>query len=440
MLGMNGLNDIFRGKVRGLPTLNENDQASRVTDNIMSRKLGLKEKGDALKLKFKTNNIEGQLFNNFKMKTAPNFAQYLRVNNKQSQESKVWQMIRPRTLNRDRFSFNEVISPGNEDIVPDTQDARAWSEQIGYNEEQQQQTEQEQYDPNVFETLHPTLQKGAKEVGSFVGGVLKKGYKKGVEKYEEYKNEKDREKAGARLTKIRQREARLQVATNPELLTQIELQRLQQNAQLKYELKRKELGLLPTRSTTGKGKNRKEVVSYEGGYTGQVVSQPGGPFSSMLPRTAQADWRQYFSQNMPGSPAGIGTAVGGRALANREENILQMTRTTGNPMNVLQATGRTGGSTGQILSTIQSGNVNAFPGNLSGTDKIRWIIASPAQREQMLQLLQSQPVQQQQVSYEQPTQQAPVREVSAQPGKLIYSPQSKKPVAYTRGTYNKNRQ
>jgi hypothetical protein len=143
---------------------------------------------------------------------------------------------------------------------------------------------------------------------------------------------------------------------------------------------------------------------------------------------------------MPGSPAGIGTAVGGRALANREENILQMTRTTGNPMNVLQATGRTGGSTGQILSTIQSGNVNAFPGNLSGTDKIRWILASPGQREQMLQLLQSQPVQQQQVSYEQPTQQAPVREVSAQPGKLIYSPQSKKPVAYTRGTYNKNRQ
>ena len=347
-------------------------------------------------------------------------------------------MIRPRTLNRDRFSFNEVISPGNEDIVPDTQDARAWSEQIGYNEEQQQQTEQEQYDPNVFETLHPTLQKGSKAVGSFVGGVLKKGYEKGVEKYEEYKNEKVREKAGARLTKIRQREARLQVATNPELLTQIELQRLQQNAQLKYELKRKELGLLQTSTATGRGKNRKEIVSYGGGGGG-LIQQQGGAFSSMLPRTAQADWRTYFSQNAPGSLQSIGTAVGGRALANREENILQMTRTTGNPMNVLQATGRTGGSTGQILSTIQSGNVNAFPGNLSGTDKIRWIIASPAQREQMLQLLQSQPVQQQQVTYtnEQPAQQ--VKEVSVQQGGT-YSPYSKKPVTYVRGPYNKNRQ
>lgn len=436
MLGMSGLNDIFRGKVRGLPSLNENDQASRVTDNIMSRKLGLKEKGDALKLKFSNNsNVEKQLFGNFKNKSSATFQQYLRVNNKQSQENRVWQMIRPHNLHKDRFSFNEVISPGNTDIVPDTQDVRAWAAETDSVPVQDTTVS----DPNVLEQIVPQ----AKDLYAKGQQMYAAGKEKASTIASNWNAMRPRKK-DLSATEVSERLNTIQTRYNPDpavakKLQEIELERLQHNADIKYDLKRRELGLLPTRSTTGKGKNRKEIISYGGGgYTGQVVAQQGGPFSSMLPRSAQANWRQYFSQNMPGSAQGIGSAVGGRALANREENILQMTRTTGNPMNVLQATGRTGGSTGQILSTIQSGNVNAFPGNLSGTDKIRWILASPAQREQMLQLLQSQPVQQP-VSYT-PTEQQPVREVSAQPGKLIYSPQSKKPVAYTRGTYNKNRQ
>jgi hypothetical protein len=458
MYGMKGLNEIFAGKIPGLPKMEEGDNTSeKVLDNVINRRLNLKEKGNSLKmksdefkLKFTVNN-ENALFAKLKSNTAsPTFEKYLKFNNKQGQEEKVWNMIRPRQLGRDMFSRNEVVSPGNEDIIPDTQDVRAQAADIGISYEEPTASERfTQYGQQAADVVDIGLQKGAE--------ALKSGYEYGKEKAGVLKENWQRlrpQKAGMtgdqaidRLTQMRQKQIRRDILSDPRFLEGIEKQRIQHelnlqsekeafNLQLAKDIKRRELGLLPRQTiTTGTGKNKKTVlVPYVG--EGGEYSQ-GGMFSSMLPRTAQADWRRYFSQNVPGSEASIGSAISGGALARREESIINATRVGGGSENILYATGRTGG-TQQLLSTIRGYDSASTPMGLSGPDKLRWIIASPAQREQMLQLLQQQPVQQ---------MQAPVQQVQsyteqpvaskAVPVGATYSPYSKKAVTYVRGPYKK---
>lgn len=456
---MKGLNSIFAGKVPGLPKLEEGGEntSERVLDNVMNRKLDLKGKGDALKMKFNTGG-ENAVF--AKLKTKNNratFEKYLKFSNKQGQEQKVWNMIRPRQLGRDIFSRNEIIAPGNEDVVPDTQDVRAWAAEAGVQPEEAPTTRQKivRYGEQAADVIDVGLQKSGK--------AFKSGYQYGKQKAGVLKENWDRlrptkaeradmtgSEAIDKLNQMRQSEARKAALSDPKFLEGIEKKRIeyeiglqQQKAQANFELakqvKQRELGLLPRQTmTTGTGKNKRTVmVPYVGEEGGFGAS---GPFSAtVLPRTAQADWRRYVSSNLPGSEKSIGAAISGGALASREQSIINATRVGGSPENILFAT-RTGGGVNQILSSVKNYDQVLSPGGLSGPDKLRWMIASPEQRQQMLQLLQQTPapvmqapVQQQQVAY---TESAAPKAV---PAGATYSPYSKKTVTYVRGPYRKTR-
>ena len=472
LYGMSSMSEIFRGKVPGLPKLEEgHEQSERVTENIMGKRLNLKEKGEAMKLKLNSRNTDNLFKSLQPAKTNMNFDRYLKFGNKQSQENKVWNMLRPRQLGRDMFSRNEVIAQGAEDIVPDTQDVISQAQDLGLDRtvdvsptrkvdwNDRSATEQ-QSDPNIYQQLSPKLQKGAKAVAGFVlptvftsdnveppqKGFLSQAagrlrdragkavYNKTVglvrEKWaqEDAKNAaKEGKNAVDYIAYRRAVESGEVPSTN-----KYEDLRKQYNLEIARDLKRQQLGLLPTTSR-GKGKTGRIVTSFPG-FSGGMMQQ-GGMMSNVLPRTYQDNWRTYVGSNVPGSERSISSAISGGALSNREESILRMARTGGN----LQAGLNSGGSTQQLLNTIRSYDNPSTPVGLTGSDKIRWILASPSQKEEMLKLLQQmpaqQPVMQQQVDYqqEQPTQRQPSQ------GRE-YSPYSKKPVTYVRGPYNKNRQ
>lgn len=464
MYGMKGLNSIFRGRVPGLPALKEgedDDVGSNVLDNVLTRKLDLQGKGSTLKAKFntKTNLPDSQIFKTLNISGSKksfnfdqylkfggnsgfNIDQYLRTGTKSNQEKDVWAKLRLNTNARpDRFSRNLVVSPGNEDIVPDTQDVIAQAQNIDMDQEQDNNMELKQraidLGQKTADVIDVGLQAGNKYIAQPALKVGKKIFEKGKERYEEYKHEKDREEGMSKLIKIKQREAKRKVLTDPVFLRELEHKRLLYNLELARDKKRQELGLggmsNGQKVTIGSGK-KKQTLMISGGTGGYGQIQQNGPFGSLLPKTAQADWRTYFSQNAPGSEASIMTAIRGGGLVNRENNLLQMTRVGGN----VEAGLSRGGGSQQLLSTIQSNQQFSFPGNLSGADKIRWITASKEQREQMLQMLQQQPVQ---TFTPQPVQQSydvgpqPVSKPVPQGGE--YSPYSKKPVTYIRGPYRK---
>ena len=214
------------------------------------------------------------------------------------------------------------------------------------------------------------------------------------------------------------------------------------NVEFQDLLRRKEAGLpLYEPSKVSGGKNIVKVIGpkYKKGFRDidignqtEVHDSFGGNYG--LLRDGQQEHQPQSTTSRILNELRMSSPVSERGIISSTRGAYML---PGRAENIQQAIGQPGGSWAQIKQATE------LPQNmqgLGGVDKIRWMIASPAQKQEMLEQMQSQAQSQAQIQVQQmqqPQETYNQEENIEQRQPRVYSQYSKKPVTYVRGPYRK---